>query len=32
MRLADRAFRAIFEDSPAGICAVDQNIKAIDVI
>ena len=31
MRLADPAFRAIFEDSPIGICVVDRNIKVIDV-
>jgi PAS domain S-box-containing protein len=31
MRLADPAFRAIFEDAPVGICVVDRNIKVIDV-
>ena len=31
MRLADPAFRAIFEDSPIGICVVDRNIKVVDV-
>ena len=31
MRLADPAFRAIFEDSPIGICVVDRNLKVVDV-
>ena len=31
MRLADPAFRAIFEDSPVGICVVDRNLKVVDV-
>ena len=31
MRLADPAFRAIFEDSPIGICVVDRNLKVLDV-
>lgn len=31
MRLADPAFRAIFEDSPIGICVVDRNMKVVDV-
>lgn len=31
MRLSDPAFRAIFEDSPIGICVVDRNLKVVDV-
>lgn len=31
MGLADPAFRAIFEDSPIGICVVDRNMKVVDV-
>ncbi len=31
MALADPAFRAIFEDSPVGICVVDRNLKVVDV-
>ena len=31
MRQTDPAFRAIFEDSPIGICVLDQNLKVIDV-
>lgn len=31
MRLADPAFRAIFEDSPVGICVVDRNLRVVDV-
>jgi PAS domain S-box-containing protein len=31
MRLSDPAFRAIFEDSPIGICVVDRNMKVVDV-
>jgi PAS domain S-box-containing protein len=31
MGLADPAFRAIFEDSPIGICVVDRNLKVVDV-
>jgi PAS domain S-box-containing protein len=31
MPLADPAFRAIFEDSPVGICVVDRNLKVVDV-
>jgi PAS domain S-box-containing protein len=30
MRLTDPAFRAIFEDSPIGICVVDRNLKVVD--
>jgi len=29
--LTDPAFRAIFEDSPIGICVVDRNMKVVDV-
>ena len=29
--MADPAFRAIFEDSPIGICVVDRNLKVVDV-
>ena len=31
MRLSDPAFRAIFEDSPVGICVIDRNMKVVDV-
>ena len=31
MPLADPAFRAIFEDSPIGICVVDRDLKVVDV-
>ena len=31
MRLGDPTFRAIFEDSPIGICVVDKDVKVIDV-
>ena len=31
MRLSDPAFRAIFEDSPIGICVVDRDLKVVDV-
>ena len=31
MALTDPAFRAIFEDSPIGICVVDRNLKIVDV-
>ena len=31
MRLSDPAFRAIFEDSPVGICVVDRNLRVVDV-
>ena len=31
MPLGDPAFRAIFEDSPIGICVVDRNLKVVDV-
>lgn len=31
MPLSDPAFRAIFEDSPIGICVGDYNLKVIDV-
>jgi PAS domain S-box-containing protein len=30
-RLADPAFRAIFEDSPIGICVVDKDLNVVDV-
>ena len=31
MRLADPSFRAIFEDSPIGICVVDKDLNVVDV-
>lgn len=31
MRLVDPAFRAIFEDSPVGICIVDKNLRVVNV-
>jgi PAS domain S-box-containing protein len=31
VRLADPAFRAIFEDSPIGICVIDGTAKVVDV-
>ena len=31
MRLADPAFRAIFEDAPVGIIVVDKDLKVVDV-
>jgi PAS domain S-box-containing protein len=31
VRLADPAFRAIFEDSPIGICIVDRDMNVVDV-
>jgi PAS domain S-box-containing protein len=31
MGLADPAFRAIFEDSPIGICVVDRDLRVVDV-
>jgi PAS domain S-box-containing protein len=31
MRLVDPAFRAIFEDSPVGICIVDKDLRVVNV-
>lgn len=31
MRLVSPEFRAIFEDSPIGICVVDRNLKVVNV-